>query len=114
MATTQEIIEQENALEQKAIQALIKPEDMEILKKNAIISKQAKKIESDFKKQLTDYFQEKGIKSFENDDLKITFKDSFTKRVADTEKMKADGVYEFYTKESKVSATVLLTIKEGE
>lgn len=110
--TTQEIIEKEQALEQKAIQALIKPEELEILKKYAIITKQAKKIESDFKKGLTEYFKTQGIKSFENDDLKIVFKDTFIKRVADTDKMKKDGVYEFYTKETTVSPTVLLTIKE--
>ena len=51
------------------------------------------------------------IKSFENDDLKITYVPESTRTSVDTKALKDDGLYELYTKTSPVKASVRVTIK---
>lgn len=67
--------------------------------------------EKELKAQLLERMEELGIKSFECDGLKITYKNPSTRKVVDTNALKEQGLYDMFTKESDVKASVQITIK---
>lgn len=68
-------------------------------------------MEKELKEALMNAFQETGLPSFENDYLTAVPVKASVRKVVDTKALKDDGLYEAYTKETKVSPTVKISWK---
>jgi hypothetical protein len=55
--------------------------------------------------------EDNGIKSFENDFVKITYKAPTTRKSIDSNALKEQGLYESFLKESPVKSSVVMTWK---
>lgn len=67
--------------------------------------------EKKVKEALLKAMEDNGIKSFENDFVKITYKAPTTRKSVDTQALKDEGLFELYQKESPVKASVVMTWK---
>lgn len=67
----------------------------------------------DNKTAIMEVFKKYGFKSFKNDEVTITYKAPYTKKIVDTAKLKADGVYELYSKESQQAESLQITYKKN-
>lgn len=67
--------------------------------------------EKELKKALLEAMEQNGIKSFECEGLRITYKAPSTRKSVDTVLMKEHGIYDMYCKESVVSSSVTITLK---
>ena len=67
--------------------------------------------EKEIKQAMLKAMEKNGIKSFENDFVKITYKAPTTRKTVDTNELKAQGLYEMFTKESPVKSSVTLSWK---
>lgn len=67
--------------------------------------------EKELKKALLEAMEQNGIKSFECEGLRITYKAPSTRVIADTEKMKEHGIFELYSKKSEVKSSVKIELK---
>ena len=78
-------------------------------KQKKILENQDKEVREALKKTMDEF----GIKSFENDILKVTFVAETTRTSIDSEKLKKDypEIAEKYSKTSKVSASVRIAVK---
>ncbi len=56
--------------------------------------------------------REFGVDKYETDNLRFTLVNETTKKMVDSDKMKADGIYEQYTKDVAVKGYVKITIKK--
>ena len=88
-----------------------------IMQQISAISKQKKKLEDKEKEvraALEAAMGQFGIKSFENDILKVTYVAPTTKTTIDSKALKKDkpDVYEKYAKTSNVKASVRITVKD--
>lgn len=75
-----------------------------------------KKMEAKEKKvkaEILKAMRENGIKSFENDVVKITYVPESTKKALDTDMLKALGIYENFLTETTTSDFVRMTFKKG-
>ena len=79
-----------------------------------VLKKKLDEQEAELRTGLVEGMQKYGIKSFETDDLKITFKDAYQKSGIDSKKLKADypDVYQAVYKPSNVKASVTVSLKE--
>lgn len=66
-------------------------------------------IEEDGKRRALEYMKANGIKSFDGDLFKITYVEPTTKKTVDTAKLKEDGLYDQYTKDTDVKESVRIT-----
>ena len=87
-----------------------------IMKQIAELDRQKKALEEQDKqirKQLTDVMSLYGVKNVDNDILKITYIAESTRTTIDSAKLKKDypDIAEKYSKTSKVSATVRISVK---
>lgn len=64
--------------------------------------------------QILKAMADNNVLKYETDDLSISYIAPSTKKIVDTAKLKADGIYDSYTKESKVSESVRITMKKKE
>lgn len=103
--------------EETALQEFNKDKNaVAIMKQIAAISKQKKELEDQEKKVRTSLeatMEQFGIKSFENDILKVTYVAPTTKTSVDSTKLKKEqpDIYEKYSKTSDVKASVRITVK---
>lgn len=67
--------------------------------------------EKELKAQLLELMEQSGIKAFECDGLKITYKAPSIRKSIDSNALKEQGLYEMFLKESEVKASVTITIK---
>ena len=67
--------------------------------------------EKKVKEALLKAMEDNGIKSFENDFVKITYKAPTTRKSIDSNALKEQGLYEAFVKESPVKSSVVLTWK---
>ena len=67
--------------------------------------------EKEIKQAIQKAMEEHGIKSFENEDVKISYVAPTQRVSVDTAKMKEEGIYDLYTKTSEVKASVRFTFK---
>lgn len=81
----------------------------ELDKQKKALEKQDKEVRNALKKTMDEF----GIKSFENDILKVTFVEETTRTSIDSAKLKKDypDIAEKYSKTSKVSASVRISVK---
>lgn len=89
---------------------------MSIEKQNAFKSilvqmKEMEKKSKEFKKAILAEMEERGIDKVQIDDLTITRKEPYIVKKVDTEKLKKDGLYENYTKDSLVSSSLVIKVK---
>ena len=79
------------------------------------LKKQLDEQEKELKEQLLKAMEAHGIKSFENDQIKMVYVAPTTKRTIDSARLKEDhpDIVKEYTKTSKVSASVRVTLKGG-
>ena len=79
-----------------------------------VLKKKLDEQEAELRTGLVEGMQKYGIKSFETNDLKITFKDAYQKSGIDSKKLKADypDVYQAVYKPSNVKASVTVSLKD--
>jgi predicted phage-related endonuclease len=87
-----------------------------IMKQIAELDRQKKALEAqdkEIRKQLTDVMGVYGVKNVDNDILKITYVAESTRTTIDSAKLKKDypDIAEKYSKTSKVSASVRISVK---
>lgn len=68
-------------------------------------------LEAEKKEDIKQYMIENDIKSFEDDNFKITYIPESVRKTVDTAKLKEQGLYEAFTKETKVKDSVRITLK---
>ena len=81
------------------------------LKEFQITKQEMDNQEKEIKQAIQKAMEENGIKSFENDDVKISYVAPTQRVSVDTAKMKEEGIYDLYTKTSEVKASVRFTYK---
>lgn len=80
--------------------------DIEKQKKEAVARR------DELKQGVEAKMREFGVDKWETDNLRFTLVEETTKKMVDAEKMKADGIYERYTKNVVVKGYVKITIKK--
>lgn len=96
----------EMVIGEKAIEALRMVKELE---------EQAKQIKAqadEIKKQFNDAMEENGVENFKSEFLSVARIGETSKLTVDTEKMKADGIYKYYLKETPVKGSVRWTWKK--
>ena len=77
-----------------------------------------KKQVEEFESELKDKFKEMvesgeiPVNSIDLGDMILSYKKSYTRKSVDTDKLKADGIYEDYLKETNVDSSVSMAIKK--
>lgn len=71
--------------------------------------KKMDKVEKQLKKEIIKAMEENGIKSFENDDVKITYIEPNTRTVIDQKALKDAGLFNEFSKETETTSTVRIT-----
>lgn len=64
------------------------------------------------KTAIMELFKKYGYKSFKSEEVTITYKAPYVKKIVDTAKLKADGVYDLYLKESNQAESLQITYKK--
>jgi hypothetical protein len=104
-----------NLVKKENNQLLIQQEVVEKLKEFKRQKKEIKKYEDDLKTALIKAMKESGVKSFENDDIKISYIEPTVRYSDDVDisKLKSDGLYSCYCteKEIPVKESVRITVR---
>ena len=105
-----------DAINEETALAIMQTEAAAIIKGIAALTLQKKQIEDQEKEmrvQLMAAMEKYGVKSFENEDVKFTYVAATTRTTIDSTKLKKDlpDVATKYSKTSKVSASVKITVK---
>lgn len=104
-----------NLVNKENNQLLIQQEVVEKLKEYKRQKKEIKKFEDDLKSALIKAMKENGVKSFENDDIKISYIEPTVRYSDDVDisKLKSDGLYSCYCteKEIPVKESVRITLR---
>ena len=87
------------------------PEETAKIKAFYSLKEEVEQIEARVKKESLEILKSAGAKTMENDDFKISLVEAHHKQVVDTEKLKADGLYDQYTKMSLVKEGIRITHK---
>lgn len=86
---------------------------LESMRQLDLVKRQLAIAEKEFKKELLKVMEENGIKKFDNDILSVTYVAPTTREKVDTQALKDQGLYDAFTTETKVSASVRISYKEG-
>lgn len=104
-----------NLVNKENNQLLIQQEVVEKLKDFKRQKKEIKKFEDDLKTALIKAMKESGVKSFENDDIKISYIEPTVRYTDDVDisKLKSDGLYSCYCteKEIPVKESIRITVR---
>lgn len=104
-----------NLVSKENNQLLIQQEVVEKLKEFKRQKNEIKKYEDDLKVALIKAMKESGVKSFENDDIKITYIEPTVRysEYVDIPKLKSDGLYSCYCTETEipVKESVRITVR---
>lgn len=73
------------------------------------LKKEVEEIEKRGREKALQIMRENGVKSFENQDLKVSFINASTRKQVDAEALKRDGLWEKYTKEVPVAESIRIT-----
>ncbi|HCY07230.1 MAG TPA: hypothetical protein DHS57_08320 [Erysipelotrichaceae bacterium] len=90
---------------------LVNQETINILKAFEVKKAEMDILEKELKQAMLQAMEQQGIKSFENDDIRITYIAETTRKTVDTKALKEQDLYDKFTKESKVKANVRLEFK---
>lgn len=75
------------------------------------LTAQLKLTEDRIKEATLNAMEQNGIKSYENDYFKITYKGSYEKSSVDTQALKEQGLYESFVKKTIVKPSVVVSYK---
>lgn len=89
----------------------IQQEALSKLKSFQEYKKEMDKLEKDIKKDILEAMESNGIKSFENDVVKITYVESCTRTTIDTKLVYELGLMHHLSKETPVKSSVKVTWK---
>lgn len=108
----------EDAIVEEDALTVFQKKEVNVIKAMADMLQQKKALEEkekEVRKQLVDAMDAYGVKSFENDLLKVTYIAPTTKTTVDSKALKKDlpDTYAKYSKTSNVSASVRIALKEG-
>lgn len=73
------------------------------------LKKEVERIEAEGRERALRIMKERGIKAVSGDGFRMTYVEPSVRMVADVSKMKADGIFEEYSKETKVKESVRIT-----
>ena len=93
--------------------ALFSPEDVEMLIKFDELEKRVKAMKDAKNESLKKFIIDNNLteEGFENNKIKISYVKPSTRRIVDTQKLKDEGLFDDYSKESKMSDSVRISIK---
>ena len=88
----------------------------EIINKFIYYKKQVESFESEIKDKFKDMVESGDIpvNSIDLGDMILSYKKPYTRKSVDTDKLKDDGLYDNYLKETEVTSSVSMTIKKEE
>lgn len=78
----------------------------DVLEERRVMEQRIKVLDEQIRQAMLAAMEDNGIKSFENDQVKITYVAPTVRESVDTQKLKDDGMYEFYKKTSEVKASL--------
>lgn len=86
----------------------------EIINQFIYYKKQVEEFESEIKDRFKDMVEsgEIPVNSIDLGGMILSYKKSYTRKSVDTDKLKADGIYDDYLKESQVDSSVSMAIKK--
>ena len=91
--------------------SLFTKEDIELLKKFNELEAKVKFLKKQRDESLKNIFVESGESKFENDDIRIIYKKPSRRKSVDIEKLKEEGLYDYYSKVLNVSDSVIVEVK---
>ncbi|GEM_PF-2606316 len=89
----------------------------QILEKKRVLEQQIEEVNhqmSEIQEAILKAMEENGIKWFENDLVRITYVEPTVRSSVDTAKLKKEGLYEFYKKDSPVKSSLRIRWKSDE
>lgn len=75
------------------------------------MEREINKIMDTFKENAKSYMEENDIKELDSPIIKIKYVDGFSRKSVDTARLKAENLYDIYSKETEVKPSVRITIK---
>lgn len=89
---------------------------LEIIDKFIYYKKQVETFETEIKDKFKELVESGDIpvNSIDLGDMMLSYKKAYTRKSVDTDKLKADGIYEDYLKDTEVKSSVSMTIKKEE
>lgn len=93
--------------------ALITPVEMEKIRQFNQLKKEVDVIEERIKKVMLEGMKKDGIKKMDTEYFTATYVAPTERTSVDTSKLKADGLYEQYTKKSPVKESIRISFKEA-
>ena len=87
-----------------------------IIEKFTYYKEQVESFESEIKDKFKEMVESGDIpvNSIDLGDMMLSYKKSYTRKSVDTDKLKEDGLYDKYLKETEVNSSVSMTIKKKE
>lgn len=88
----------------------------EIIEKFIYYKEQVESFESEIKDKFKEMVESGDIpvNSIDLGDMMLSYKKSYTRKSVDTDKLKEDGLYDKYLKETEVNSSVSMTVKKKE
>lgn len=88
----------------------------EIIEKFVYYKEQVESFESEIKDKFKEMVESGDIpvNSIDLGDMMLSYKKSYTRKSVDADKLKEDGLYDKYLKETEVNSSVSMTIKKKE
>ena len=90
---------------------LYTPTELEKLEHFYVLKEDVEEIENNRKEKMKIFMRENNFKTLENDMFKITYTGPTTRKDVDTDKLKAEGLYENYSKTVNVKDKITITHK---
>lgn len=102
--------EEQNALIEKEVGTIVTQEFLNDLEKFEELKAAVEAKEEEIRSQLLELFEKNGIKSFKNDRVTISYKDSYIRTSVDSNKLKREGLYDDFAKQTIVKASIVLKV----
>ena len=100
-----------NEIIAKEFNEIFSPSDIEMLIKFDELEKRVKTMKDAKNESLKEFLKKNGLESYEDENIKITYVKPTERTSVDTEKLKAEGLYEMFTKKTSVKDSVRINIK---
>ena len=97
----------------KQTQDLITPEEVAKIHEFYRLKKEIEAIDARVKAVLLENMKNEGIRKMDNELFTATYVAPSERTSVDTNKLKADGLYDMYTKKSQVKESIRLSFKEA-
>lgn len=104
-------VEDKNDLVAKEMNEIITDDFIDKLVQFEYLEQQIEMFKTEHREQIKEIFKKYGIKSFKNDYITITYVPESKKKIIDTNRLKNDGLYDFYSKESDVKESIRVSLK---